>query len=314
MKSAVQNTHGSPPTMPTTQTLPTSFHWLIPLIVVLALITAGAGLFSQGGQGSYTFQTLHGQHVEMYGRGIYARDSLLAGAGFRGTDAITLFISLPLLVFFYWLARRGAHNAPLALTGVLFYFLYNSASMTFAAAFNALFLVYTALFSACFFAVVIALTSLDADALAKRVQPGFPQRGMAIFLFVAGFGTLLVWTSELLPPLLAGTAPEVLGPYTTLFTHGLDLAVIVPTTILTGILLLQRKPLGYLLAAPILILCSLIGVVVIAQTASQTLAGLIFPIGVYIGMVGSWIVLGAFAIGLTVSFFRNLSKHILQTD
>ena len=101
------------------QTFPASFHWLIPLMVGLALVTAGTGLFSQGGQGPYTFQTVHGQQVEMDGRGIYARDSLLAGAGFRGTDAVTLFISLPLLVFFYWLARRGAHNAPIALTGVL---------------------------------------------------------------------------------------------------------------------------------------------------------------------------------------------------
>jgi hypothetical protein len=293
--------------MKKTHTFPTSFHRLIPLIVILALIAAATGLFSQGGQGPYTFQNLHGQQVEMDGRGLYARDSLLAAAGFRGSDAITLFVSLPLLVLFSWLARRGSQNAPIALTGVLFYFLYNSASMTFSAAFNALFLVYTALFSASFFAVVLALTSLDADALALRVQPGFPHRGLAIFLFVAGFGTLLVWTSELLPPLLAGTAPEVLGPYTTLFTHGLDLAVIVPTTILTGILLLQRKRPSYLLAAPLLILISLVGVVVLAQTVSQTLAGLIFPIGVYIGMVGSWIVLGAFAIGLTVAFFRNLS-------
>jgi hypothetical protein len=77
--------------------------------------------------------------------------------------------------------------------------------------------------------------------------------------------------------------------------------------VLTGFLLLQRKPPGYLLAAPLLILISLVGVVVLAQTVSQTLAGLIFPIGVYIGLVGTWIVLGAFAVGLTVAFFRNLS-------
>jgi hypothetical protein len=87
-----------------------------------------------------------------------------------------------------------------------------SASMTFSAAFNALFLVYTALFSASFFAVVLALTSLDASPLAQRVQPGFPHRGLAIFLFVAGFGTLLVWTSELLTPLLAGPRPKSLDP------------------------------------------------------------------------------------------------------
>jgi len=280
--------------------------WLVPLIALLAVITAGTGLFSQGGQGPYAFETARGHSVEMFGRGIYQYDSLLVGAAFRGTDAVTLLVSLPLLVVFYLLARRGSQNAPIAMTGVLFYFLYNSASMTFAAAFNSLFLVYTALFSASFFAVVAALTSLDAGALAKRVQSGFPHRGMAIFLFVAGLGTLLLWTSELIAPILTGTAPEIIGPYTTLFTHGVDLAVVVPTVILAGILLLQRKPLGYLLAAPVLILCTLVGVVVIAQTVSQTLEGLIFPIGIYVGMIGSWIVLGAFAIGLTISFFRNL--------
>jgi hypothetical protein len=289
-------------------TMPKTLNWLVPLVAVLAFVTAGTGLFLPGGDGPFTFTTLRGHEVEMFGRGIYQHDSLLVGAAFRGTDAVTLLVSLPLLIIFYLLARRGSQNAPIAMTGMLFYFLYNGASMTFAAAFNSLFLTYTALFSASFFAVVVALSSLDAGALAKRVQPAFPHRGIAIFLFVAGFGTLLLWTSELIDPILAGTAPEIIGPYTTLFTHGVDSAVIAPTVVLTGIFLLQRKPLGYLLAAPILILCTLIGVVVIAQTVSQTLEGLMFPIGIYIGMIGSWIVLGAFAIGLTISFFRNLSK------
>jgi hypothetical protein len=48
--------------------------------------------------------------------------------------------------------------------------------------------------------------------------------------------------------------------------------------------------------------------VVIAQTVSQALAGIVFPIGVYIGMIGSWVVMGAFAVGLTVSFFRNIQS------
>jgi hypothetical protein len=60
------------------------------------------------------------------------------------------------------------------------------------------------------------------------------------------------------------------------------------------------------LTAPILILCTLIGAVVIGQTVVQTLVGLVFPPQIYVGMIGTWIVMGAFAIGLTVSFFRNL--------
>ena len=89
----------------------------------------------------------------------------------------------------------------------------------------------------------------------------------------------------------------------TMLTHGFDSAVITPAAVITGVFLLQRKPLGYLLAAPIMILCTLIGVAVIGQTISQAMTGIIFPIGVYIGMVGSWVVMGAFAIGLTLAFF-----------
>ncbi len=287
----------------------TTLTWLVPLIALLALIAAGAGLFAPGGEGPFIFTTVRGQTVEMYGLGLYANDTRFAGAGFRGADAALLIIGLPLLTICYWRYRRGSANAALIMIGLLFCFLYYGISMLAGAAFNSLFLVYTALFSASLFAVIVALTTFDAQALARRVLPGFPHRGMAIFICVTGVATFLLWMSELVGPLLHGEAPELLGPYTTLFTHGFDSAVITPAAIITGAALLRRQPLGYLLAAPFMVLCTLNGVVVLAQTASQTLAGIIFPIGVYIGMIGSWIVMGAFAMGLTVSFFRNLASE-----
>ncbi len=93
-----------------------------------------------------------------------------------------------------------------------------------------------------------------------------------------------------------------------MFTHGFDSAIITPAAVVTGICLLRRRPLGYLLAPPLLILCILNGLNVLAATASQTLAGIIFPPGVYVGMVGSWVVMGAFATWLSVAFFRNLAE------
>ncbi len=284
-----------------------ALHWLVPLIALLAVITAGVGLFAPGGEGPFTFTNVYGQQVELYGRGLYRYDSLIVGSGFGGVNVVTLLVALPLLLGAYASARRGSQNAKIVLIAALFYFLYNGASMTFAAMFNSLFLAYTALFSASLFATIIALITFDMRALAARVQPGFPHRGMALFAFVAGIGTLLLWLSELVEPLLSGTAPELIGPYTTMFTHGFDSAVITPAAVLTGVFLLRRKPIGYLLIAPIMIFCALIGLVVIAQTIGQALAGLIFPVGVYIGMIGSWVVMGAFAVGLTIAFFRNLS-------
>ena len=51
------------------------------------------------------------------------------------------------------------------LSGVLAYFLYNYGSMAIGAAYNSLFLIYVALFSASLFGLVLVLTSLAVQAL-----------------------------------------------------------------------------------------------------------------------------------------------------
>ncbi|MCL4262935.1 MAG: hypothetical protein KJ069_06955 [Anaerolineae bacterium] len=284
-------------------------NWLVPLIAILALVAAGAGLFWQAGGSPFTFTTLHGENVEMVGQGIYRFDSAFKAPIQRGTDAVTLFVCLPLLLIAFWRYRRGSLKGGILLIGALSYFLYDGASLAFSMAFNSLFLVYTALFSASFFAFVYAITAVSPSFLVAHLSPNVPRRGMAIFLFVAGLGVLFIWLSEIIGPLRQGQVPaEALGPYTTMVTHALDMAIIAPATVLTAVYLLRREPVGYLLAAPLLILCTLIGVVVIAQTVFQTLAGITLPIGVYIGMVGSWVVMGAFAIWLTLAFFRSLSE------
>jgi hypothetical protein len=180
--------------------------------------------------------------------------------------------------------------------------------MTFSAAFNRLFFLYVAILSASLFALILAFLSIDVAGLPGLVSPRLPRRGLAAFLFVAGLGTFLLWLSELLGPILSGTAPANLGPYTTMFTHGFDSATITPAAVLSGLSVLRRRPLGYLLAPPVLVLCILNGLNVLAATASQTQAGIIFPIGVYIGMIGSWVVMGAFALWLVIAFFRNLAE------
>ena len=289
-----------------------TLYWLVPLIALLAAITSSVGLFSQGGDGPFIFTTLHGDAVEIYGQGLYRNDSTFVAALFRGPDAINLFICIPLLLVSYLYYRRGSMTGTIFMTAALTYFLYKGATLTFSAAFNSMFLLYAASLSASLFATLIAFTTFDADILSNKVTSGLPHRGMAIFLYVAGLGTLMLWLSELIGPLLTGQAPANLGPYTTMFTHGFDSAVITPAAVITGVYLLKRKPLGYLFAPSILILCSLIGVVVIAQTISQAIAGIIFPIGVYIGMIGSWVVMGAFAVGFTIVFFRNISETAIK--
>jgi hypothetical protein len=94
-----------------------------------------------------------------------------------------------------------------------------------------------------------------------------------------------------------------------MYTHAFDIAIISPVAVLTCIYLLRRAPVGAQLAAPLLVMCALVGGVVIAQTVAQTPAGITLPMGVYIGCVGSWVIVGAFAIWLTARYLRSVADR-----
>jgi hypothetical protein len=291
---------------------PPALNWLVPLVGILALIASGAGLFMQDGGSPYPFTTLHGQTVQIYGQGLYRFDTLFSGAAFRGTDAIMLFVCLPLLVLAFILYRRGSLRGRFLLTSMMVCFLYNAFHMAFSAAYNNLFIVYTAYFSASLFATILLFASFDLQALPAYFSPRLPRRGIAIFMFIAGAGPFVLWLMEILGALSKNQAPALLDSYATMVTYAFDLGIIVPAVWLSAVLLLRRQPLGYLLACPLLILCAVIGLVVLSQTVFQLNAGWTYTTGELIGFVGSWIVLGLAATYFTAAFFRNLSDSPVQ--
>jgi hypothetical protein len=280
--------------------------WLVPLIAILGLISAGAGLFWGEAGSPFPFTTLHGQTVQIAGQGLYQYDTLFTSTAALGTDVMTLCLGLPLLLVSFLFYRRGSLRGGFLLLSTLAYFLYYGASLGLATAYNPLFLVYLGLFSASFFAFVLAFSAVDLAGLPARISERLPRRGMAIFVFVAGLGTAFIWLSDALNALVANQAPNTLGPYTTMVTYTLDVGIIAPAALLASILLLRRRPLGYLLAGILTIMLALVGVMVIAQTVMQLNAGIQFSPGELVGKVGSWILLGGVAAWLGLVFLRSL--------
>jgi hypothetical protein len=273
------------------------------LIIVLALVAAGTGLFWQDGGSPFAFTTLHGRTVQIYGQGLYHYDTVASAAQEQGQDAVTLFLGIPVLVLSLVLYRRGSLRGRLLLTGTLAYFLYTYASMAFYTAYNNLFLVYVALFSAGLFGFVLAFTSIDLQVLPAHFSPRLPHRGVAGFLFAVGVFLLVSWLGLIVPPLLQGRVPAQLESTTTLVIQVLDLGIIVPVAFLSGVLLLRRVPLGYLLAATVLIKFLTLGAAVTAMVVGQLLAGV--PLG--IGDVAGFPILTLIGIGMTIMLLRNVS-------
>jgi hypothetical protein len=235
------------------------------------------------GGSSYGFTTLYGQTVQISGRGLYHYDTITTASQEQSQDLVTVFLGIPLLVISLLLYRKGSLRGHLLLSGTLGYFLYTYGSMAFLTAYNALFLVYVALFSASLFAFVLALVSMNMQSLPFHFSPRLPRRSIAGFLFAIGAFLLLLWLGLIVPPLLQGHVPQGLESATTLVIQVLDLGVIVPVAALSGILLLRQTAPGYLLTSVVLIKSVTLGMAVSAMVVGQLLAGIQLPLSQILG-------------------------------
>lgn len=281
---------------------------VLAVIVALTAATAAAiGLFWRNGGSSYPFSTLRGQTVQIYGQGIYQHDTLFFGAGFKGQDAVVLFLGVPLLIITIILALRGSTVGQLLMMGILGYFLYVYASMALGASYNRLFLLYIIIFSASLFAFIQTFASVDLDLIATRIPDQLPIRGLAIFMCSSGLITLFVWGAPLVTALISGGAPERMDSYTTMVTFALDLAVITPATIVCAILVLKGEPLGYAISMPLLMTIILLAPQIILSTIFQKSAGVPFTRAEMVGPVTGFVILGLLATWLITAILKGVT-------
>ena len=175
-------------------------------------------------------------------------------------------------------------------------------------AYNNLFLLYVAYFSASLFAFILAFNAIDRQDLAARLSAGrLPRRGIAALMFVSGAALLFAWLGDILTALFAGTVPDI-ASYTTEVSYVFDLGIITPLLALTGILILRRAQIAYLLSALMLILLAIVGPMVASQSVFQLLAGISLTPAQFIGKAGSFMVLALFAIWLTARLFQDVKE------
>jgi hypothetical protein len=280
--------------------------WLALLIAVLALLAAGIGVFWQSPGSPFVFTTVRGETVTIYGQDLYRYDTVLMARGFMGKDAVILLLGVPLLLASTWFYRRGSLRGGLLLLGTLGYFLYAYASTALSAAYNNLFLLNVALFSASFFAFVLAFASFDREALAARYAGRLPRRGPAAFMFASALVILIVWGAPLVVALARNDTPAGLESYTTMYTHAVDLAIIGPAAVIAGLLIQRRQILGYLTALSLLVLEIMLAPLITAQTIYQLSYGLTLTPAEIIGPVASFAVLGLLAIWVLVAILRPM--------
>ncbi len=276
---------------------------LVLLIAVASGIAAAAGIFSGGGPGPFELETVRGTTVTIHGQGLYRHMSWDVAVQGIGQDVVTLFIAVPALLAALVFARRGSVRARLLLAGVLGYFHVTYLFYLVMGAYNPLFLVYAALAGMSFFGLALSLLGFDLVRLPKAYQPTAPTRLAGGFLIFNTVAIALMWLGVVVPPLLDGSIyPAEVQHYTTLIVQGLDLGLLLPLCMVTAILLLRGRPMGYLLAPVYLVFLSFLMTALVAKIIGM-------------GLVGAEIVPAVFVIptilivtiGTTVALFRKIA-------
>ncbi len=264
-------------------------------IAALAVITAVAGLspLPWFEPGPASFVSVRGQDVELFGHGLYRFDSLLAGAGHRGADAITLLIAVPALLLSARALATGSLRGGLLFLGTLTWFLYAFGGLALGvAAYNEMFLPYVALFGLSLFAFIATFRQLEPE-LERRAEARV--KGLAVFMGVSAVATFVIWMLDPLTALLSGTLPVALAGYSTLFTYALDISVIAPAAAIATVGLLRRRAWAYLTAAASLTLETLLAPMIVAQTLSQLAAGVKFTLTEALGPIAGFAILSLVA-------------------
>lgn len=247
--------------------------FLVICIVLLSVFTSIVGIFSNGDSGEYEIKSFWGESIRIHGKGLYSNDSVSVASQGIAQDIITLALGVPLLIISLYLTRKGSLKGRLLLTGTLGYFLYTYTSYVFLWMYNIMFIVYVLIMSLSFFAFILSMMSYDISNIKSAFNNKLPVKFLGGFQIFFATTLCMLWMDIIIPTIVDGTVPVGLDHYTTLVIQGLDLGFIVPSAFLSGVLLIKRKPFGYLLSSVIIVKGFTMGAAISAMIIGQFVAG-----------------------------------------
>jgi hypothetical protein len=246
-------------------------------------VVASIGVFARGDGTAQPFVTVRGETVEFVTTGIYAWNPERLVAEGVGWDVFTLFVGVPALLLAIRGVARGSLRWRLFATGMLGYLFYQYLMYAMAWAIGPLLLPFVGIYAASMIGIAWFVSTIPVADLPRQVTDRFPRRGMAVFSGLMALLLLGMWVPMIIE-VLRGELTDNLRGQTTLVVQALDLGIVVPLSVATAVLLLRRRPFGYLLAATLVV------------------KGLAMATAIVAMLLSAWSVEGELAVGELVIF------------
>ena len=260
------------------------------LIAILSIITTTTGIFSNQIKEYDDIITVFGENIQLYQKGLYARDSVSMASQALAQDVVTLILAVPLVLISLWMLKKQNGKGMFLLTGTIGYFLYTYASYSFLLIFNSFYLLYVILMTLSFYAFILCLLELNQLDIKELITQQFPGKLLSGFFLVSALMIMGMWLSRIVPALLTGSAPTGLEHYSTLGIQTLDLGFVVPACIVTAYLLRKENKFGYLLATVFVVKMVTMTAAVSAMTVFMKKNGVSVGIGEQVVFVALFLI------------------------
>lgn len=277
---------------------------LMSIIAMLLLVFSSltAILLDDGGD-PYFFNTPRGEQIEIYGgNGPYQFDNTYKAIAFRSFDWANLIVVFPIFVVGLTLFRRRKFRGQLLLSALFTYLAYIYLIGVMGNAFNAMFLVWTALFSSGVFGLCLILMQIDFTALPTKLAANFPRKSVAIYMVAVGLILLGQYFFEVFTAYMAGNPPVSLDHYTTLELAALELGIMIPLKLIGGLALWRNRIWGYLVTTVLVFTTS---IVFVALSVSLLLFYISYGRGDVLDMVITFSIT-IVASGFSIVIFRRV--------
>ncbi|HEU5289160.1 MAG TPA: hypothetical protein VFU05_00875 [Cyclobacteriaceae bacterium] len=257
---------------------------MIGFSIVLALLVAGISLIGIFTPDFYHRETIHWQIQS------------------AGQDIIDLVLIVPILLLSTLVILRAKRTGMLLVAGVSLYLIYAFVIYAFDVHFNSLFFFYCLALGLSFYFFMYILSKLVSERTQLKTTKTI-RKVIGTYFIVIAIIFYFLWLSEIIPASIANHAPASLMEVglPTNPVHVLDLSIILPAILITGILLLKDKKMGHILTPIMLVFFVLMDITIGALNSMMLQNGLA-------GSITITVIMGALALlsfGLLMAYLSN---------
>ncbi len=234
----------------------------------------------------------------------YTRDAASMAAQGQGQDLVDLFLVVPLLLVSLFFLRNGSKLWTLLFSGIVSYILYSFVIYCFGVHFNRLFLLYCLTLGASLYLFIIVIHSLNGQAVESWFAEKTPVKATGIFLAVVAAMFYLLWLRDVVPAIITDTTPKSVSDYNLLVNpvHVIDIAIALPGLLITAVLFMKRRRLGYILAPVCLVFIIILAIALAAMVIVVKLKGISEDASIAV----IFIVLAAVSFAFLYSFLKRV--------